>query len=149
MSNWKPIIEPLVRTAKNTALLDAAQGLAASRGEDDPLPSLITKVVARIRSAISPGNALDTDATKIPNSLEALALGMIVREVKGYLEVDLSEFEKQQMRDDASWLNRMTDEKLRFEVPDTSDGNATMQAQPTPAITIKTRNFTERTMDGV
>ena len=65
------------------------------------------------------------------------------------LEVELSDFEKQQMRDDASWLNRMTDEKLRFEVPDTSDGNATMQAQPTPAITIKTRNFTERTMDGV
>lgn len=131
MSNWTSITEAIIRTAKNTALLDAMQGLADSRGESDPLPAIIRKAVARIRSSVSAGNVLDSDTTKIPNSLEWLAVNLIIRGIKSYLEVELSKAEEIEARDDSSYLNRMVDALLKFETADDAAGSAEMNsAQP-------------------
>lgn len=148
MANWKSITEALVRTAKNTAILDSVQSLAGSRGEDDPLPAIIAKVIARIRSAVSAGNALDSDTTKIPNSLEGLAVGMITRGLKDYLEIELSSAEQKQADDDRSWLNRIVDEKLQFETPDDSAGSGEMNSSYPSIATVDPDTTKRRTTRG-
>lgn len=130
MSNWTSITPTAVRTAKNTAILDQVQSLASERGEADPLPTIVATVVSRIRAAVSAGNQLDADATKIPNSLEGLALGMIVRKLKDYLEIEQTKFESDQAADDRSYLNRIVDARLKFETPDTAGGSAEMSSPP-------------------
>ena len=130
MSNWTSITPTAVRTAKNTAILDQVQSLASERGEADPLPTIVATVVSRIRAAVSAGNQLDVDATKIPNSLEGLALGMIVRKLKDYLEIEQTKFESDQAADDRSYLNRIVDARLKFETPDTAGGSAEMSSPP-------------------
>ena len=99
-------------------------------------------------SAVSAGNSLDADAAKIPNSLAWLALNLVTRGVKAYLQIDLTDAEKAEQRNDHSYLNDIVRDKPRFEQPDNpSDGG--MQPQPTPRITVPVRNFTSRTTDGI
>jgi len=151
MSNWTNITETAVRTGKNTAILDAVQSLASSRGEADPLPEMIADTVATLRAACSTGNALDTDTTKIPNSLKGLALRMLTRRLKDYLEIELSPGETAQANDDRSYVNRITDQKLRFETPDNSAGGAEMQ-QAGGIDTISSTNrddYTRKGMNGL
>lgn len=128
MPNWTAIDLTAVKTGKNTLLLTSVQDLATSRGEADPSAEMIADVTARIRAAISTGNQLDLDATKIPNSLKGLALRMITLRLKDYLDVDLTALEGKQADEDRSYLNRINDDKLRFETPDAPAGNAEMQA---------------------
>ena len=133
MSNWTSITPTAVRTAKNTAILDQVQSLASERGEADPLPTIVATVVSRIRAAVSAGNQLDADATKIPNSLEGLALGMIVRKLKDYLEIEQTKFESDQAADDRSYLNRIVDARA---VSAARDGFAVFQQGGAVAVLI-------------
>lgn len=153
MSNWTAITANDIRTGKNTALLDAVQGLADSRSEADPLPEMIADVVATLRGAISTGNRLDSDTTKIPNSLKGIAIRMVVRRLKDYLDVEMTPAEQKQADDDRSYLNRIVDAKIQFEQPDTSGGDAEMQStkgfeQVTGQTTERT-DFTREGMSGL
>lgn len=128
MSNWITITEDYVRMGKVTAFIDAMQSTAATRGDQDPLPEMIIDVIATIRASISTGNQLDLDTTKIPRSLKGLAIRLINRRVKGYLNQELTSEESKQADADQSYLNRITDQKLRFETPDAPAASSEMQA---------------------
>lgn len=128
MSNWIAINEAAVRTGKITVFVDAMQARATADGEADPLPEYIADVSATLRAAISVGNDLDFDPTKIPSSLKGLALRLITRRIKDYLEQPLSTDELKQADDDRSYLNRIIDDKIRFEAPDTPGGGDQIQS---------------------
>ena len=144
MSNWTAITDTIVKTGKTTTFLTSVQSLAASRSEADPLPEMIADVTATIRGAASNGNRLDVDATKIPNSLKGLALRMILRRLKDYLEYALTPDEVKQAADDSSYLNRIIDEKIRFELPDTP-GTDEMQVSPS----IQVGHTNKDTLDSI
>lgn len=127
MANWTIIDETAVRTGKLAVFIDAMQARAAAATQPDPLPEMISDVVATIRAALSTGNTLDQDTTKIPNSLKGLALRLINRRVKGYLDRELTSEETAQANDDRGYLNRIMDQKIRFETPDDPAGSAEMQ----------------------
>lgn len=118
MSNWIIIVEADMRTAKLAQVLEAVQAHAAALGDADPLPGYIADVTATLRTAIATANLVDVDPAKIPASLEGLAKRMIVRRLKDYLEVPLTDDEKTQAAEDRSYLNRIIDSKLKFEPPD-------------------------------
>ncbi len=128
MSNWTNITAAIVKTGKSSIVFGAVQSDAAARSEADPTPEMIADVVARIRAAVSVGNSLDVDPTKIPNSLKGLAVRMVTRRLKDYLEMPLSPDENQQAKEDASYLTRIGDDKIRFETPDNPAANAEMQS---------------------
>ncbi len=66
-------------------------------------------------------------SVEIPNSLKALAIRMITLRLKDYIEMEMSPFEKSQADADRSYLNRINDDRIRFEEPDTPAGSAEMQ----------------------
>jgi hypothetical protein len=143
--NWTAINETLVRTGKLNVLLNTAQAQAAAASQADPLPEWIADVTATIRSAVSTGNVLDLDTTKIPNSLKALALRMVGRRVKAYLDRALNTDEQAQARTDDSYLNRIIDSKIKFELPDTpAPGDGEMQgAGGVAALNVPCRQVTK------
>jgi hypothetical protein len=62
----------------------------------------------------------------------------------------LSDDQKDTRKNDNSDLNRIHDSRQRVEAPDlAAAGSGEMQSQATAKITPRTRNFTERTMDGI
>jgi len=127
MSNWIAITETLVTSGKNSAIMAAVQSIATQNGQGDPVPEMIADVTATIRAAMSVGNSLDADPTKIPNSLKGLAIRMITLRMKDYIEMEMSPLEKTQADADRSYMNRITDDKIRFEQADNPAGAAEMQ----------------------
>ena len=152
MSNWTTIALADVRTAKNAIYLDNMEAQATANGDGDPLPGYIAQVISRLRGAISVGNQLDIDPTKIPNSLKDLALRMIIRLVKvDYLEASLTEDERKLYDEDKSYINRIIDQKIKFEIPDDAGGEAEMQQTGGLDIVTQTRRepWTRHGMDGL
>jgi len=139
MSNWIAITEARIKSAKLSILLESVQATAAAKEEQDPLPLYIAEVVARIRTAVAQGNALDADTTKIPASLEGLAVRMITRRLKDYCELPLTQDERDQAAEDRSYLNRITDVPLRFESPDDPIESGVASAGGIEAIDVPAR----------
>ena len=150
MPNWTTITDTAINASRNAAYLTELRDMASTNGYADPFPELVSDVVSQIRARISTGNTLDVDPTKIPNSLKGLALRMLGRAIKSALPVALSEDERTEAKDDLSYLNRITDEKIRFELPDSPAGTAEKQSGEGISVVSGSRPFaTRRTMDGL
>jgi hypothetical protein len=149
MSNWTPIALGDLNDAKHAAIIAAAQTLGTTSGEN-PLPGLTQEVVSRIRAMMSVGNILDANPLAVPNSLKGLAVRMIIRALKTRIELPLTDDERAEQKEDASYLNRIGDLKLRFEQPDNPAGYAEMQTvTPSPQIPYRPRQFTNWSEDGI
>ena len=123
MPNWTSLTPEDVAKAGSPDILAAAEAKAAGSTVE-----MIADAVSAVRGAVSTGNALDVDATKVPNSLKALTARIAFYSLMTDVLVMELTVDQRKSRDmDASRLNRITDEKLRFEVPDNSGGSAEMQ----------------------
>ncbi len=134
-------------------LVKAVQGRAAYETEVDPTTKQIADVVGTLRAAISKGNSLDSDITKIPISLEGLAIRMITRRLKDYLDENLTELESKQADEDAAYFRRIIDEQLPFETPDDPAGSAEMQQTSglvqTTGDRFERNSYTREAMNGL
>jgi hypothetical protein len=126
MSNWVTLTIDELKAYEHGAIIDAAQ-LTATGTNPDPVARVITDVTARIRSTVSPGNTLDADPTKIPGSLVDLASRMCVRFLKQRIQMDLTQDERDQRKEDNDYLKLIVTEKTTFENPDNPAGTAEMQ----------------------
>ncbi len=150
MSNWTTITDAAVTASKNGLLLAKVRSTASTQGIGDPLPEIVADVVATIRARCSTGNQLDADPSKIPNSLKGLALRMITRSLKDWIQMPLTADESKKAEEDSSYLNRIMDNKVRFETPDTPSGGAEMQSAGSIEITNVSDRFASRqTMNGL
>jgi hypothetical protein len=149
MSNWTTIADSDLNDAKHAAIIAAAQSLGTTEGEN-PVPGVTQEVISRIRAMMSVANVLDANALAVPNSLKGLAVRMIIRALKTRIELSLTDDERAEQKEDASYLNRIGDLKLRFEMPDNPDGSAEMQSvTPSPGIPLRHREFTQWSEDGL
>lgn len=119
MSRWISITGDTLKAAGHGAIVDRAQTVAT--GDVDPVAYAISAGVARVRRAVSAGNDLDTDATKIPTSLESVAVRLALYGLMERIGLSMSEDQRKTRDMDASDLNRLTDQKIRVELPDTVD----------------------------
>jgi hypothetical protein len=126
MSNWTPITIDTLKAAGHSAIVDAAQ--SAGIGSVDPVAESIADAVSRIRAACSTGNQLDSDTTKVPNSLKALTIRIALFSLMERINFPLSEDQRDTRRNDNSSLLRINDDKLRFELPDNPAASAEMQS---------------------
>ncbi len=142
--NWTSITEAAVKSAKTSQVLANARAIAEAAGDSDPLPEIIADTVAMLRAACSTGNQLDADTTKIPNSLKGLALRIIVRALKDYIEMPLTEDERSKAAEDLSYRNRISDQKMRFETPDNASATGEMQSAGSIEIAAVNKPFAGR-----
>ncbi len=146
MSNWTAITQDMLEAAGHSAIIGAAQ--SAGVGGVDPVAQAIAGAVASVRRAVSTGNDLDIDPTKVPNSLMQLTVSLAVYRLMIRIEYL---FTKGQEEDNAfigSELRRISDHQIRVESPDTPGGAGEMQSQPLPFIRPRRRRYSEQAEDG-
>jgi len=94
---------------------------------------------------------LDADTTTVPNSLKGLVIRIALFALMERIGYPLGEDQRDSRRNDNSYLIRINDDQLRFELPDISAGTAEMQ--PGAGVDIVTRTdrhpYTRRGMDGL
>jgi hypothetical protein len=149
MSNWTSITIDSLKAAGHGAIIDAAQ--TAGIGGVDPVAESIADTVSRVRAACSTGNQLDADATKVPNSLKGLAIRIALFALMERINYPLNEDQRDTRRNDNSYLLRINDDQLKFELPDTAAGDAEMQRGADMDTVTRTdrRPYTRRGMEGL
>ncbi len=147
MSRWTTLTIDHLKAAGYGSLVDRARSLSV--GAIDPGQEAIDNATARIRRAVSKANALDVDTTKVPNSLKGVAEKLAIYDLMERIGMPLSSDQEQKLRDITSDLNRISDDGIKVEAPDEAAGTGEMQPSPSPRIEPKTRNFTDRTTDGI
>jgi hypothetical protein len=149
MSNWTSITIDTLKASGHSAIISAAQ--TAGIGGVDPVAESIAEAVARVRAACSTGNQLDADTTAVPNSLKGLATRIALFALMERIGYPLGEDQRDTRRNDNSYLIRINDDQLRFELPDTAAGTAEMQ--PGAGVDIVTHTdrhpYTRAGMEGL
>jgi len=151
MSNWPSITIDDLNDAKVAALVDALRTAALAEGQTDPSPRIIQSVVSRIRAEVKgcAKNLLDADITTIPNDLKDIAVRMILRKMKGRLEIPLTEDEVREMKDDVRYLERVSACAVPVDQPDNPVEGETQAVSGTPMIQQKHRRFSHRRQEGL
>ena len=149
MSNWTSITIDTLKAAGHAAIIEAAQ--TAGIGGVDPVAESIADAVSRVRAACSTGNQLDADTTKVPNSVKGLAIRIALFALMERINYPLTEDQRDTRRNDNSYLLRISDDQLKFELPDTAAGNAEMQRGADMDTVTRTnrRPYTRRGMEGL
>lgn len=139
--NWITITMADLPADKAAALVAAMQTAALGDGQADPMPAKISRVITRIRQEIAAGGKtrLSADATKIPPSLQAIAVRMVLREGQSRLNavgaLPLSDDEREEWRQDTRYLERIAKGDITVEEPTDPESSPTMQATaPSPMI---------------
>jgi hypothetical protein len=98
---------------------------------------------------VSPGNILDQDTTKVPDSLKGVTEKLALFDLMQRIGLPLSDDQKQVQRDITSDLNRISDKRTRVEEPDMPDAGGEMQPTPSPQIGRRRRRFTWGAEQGI
>lgn len=149
MSNWTQITIDSLKAAGHATIINAAQ--TAGIGGVDPVAESIADAVSRVRAACSTGNQLDVDTTTVPNSVKALTIRLALFSLMERINYPLSEDQRDTRRIDNSYLLRINDDKLRFELPDTSAGSGEMRRGTDMDTVTRTdrKPWTRRGMEGL
>lgn len=120
MPNWIAITIATLKEAKVAALIEACDEAALGSGQDNRATGLIQGVVDEVRRKVAScaNNQVDADPTKIPKGLRDIAVDMIIARLKGAIEQDLSEDERNQLSRHERSLNRVAECKDVVDQPD-------------------------------
>ena len=125
MSNWTSITADDIKAAGFGTIVDRAR--TAAVGGIDPLVEAIASAVSRVRRAVSTGNMMDIDATKVPNSLKGVAVKLALYDLMRRIRLPFSKDDSEDERNQISDLKRIQDDEVKVEEPDTPGGSAEMQ----------------------
>jgi len=151
MQNWIPITVDNLYDTKVAALVDACRTAALAQGQTDPTSRDIQSCIDRIRAEVSGcrTNQVDSDLTTIPKSLLDLACRMIIRKMKGRLEIELTTQEMREWDSDESYLKRI---QLGAVPVDQPDAPVVAPVEPRSNIQIASKNkprATRQSMNGL
>lgn len=156
MPTWISISPADLPTAKAAALVDALATAALGEGQADPIPEVIANVTVRIRAEISAGGktVLDRDATKLPPSLKALAVRMVLRDAQSRLNalgaLPLSDDERKEWDQDVRYLERIGRGEVGVEASDNPESVPTIQGNTARPITLpRHHHFSREDQDGI
>ena len=147
MSNWTAIARDDLKAAANGNVVDRAG--AAAVGGVDPVAEETANAVARIRRACQRGNILDVDPTKIPKSLKAVTVRLVIWALMERIRLPLTDDQKDTRRNDNSDIIRLSDGKERVESPDNPSGDAEMQGVASPDIQRRRNEFNSRAVNEI
>lgn len=145
MPNWITITGDHLKAAGYGTIVDNAASKAV--GSIDPVGEAIEGAVARVRRAVSQGgNALDSDASKVPNSFRALTIRLALYALMERISLPLDDDQKDTKRNDNSDLIRVADptKATAVEKPDSGGGSAEMQQGNTVSAVNVPRRQTGR-----
>lgn len=147
---WISITAEDLNAAKLAPLITALRTAALADGQGDPVDSITTGVISRVRRMIAAcrTNQVDADTSKIPESLKELVCRLIIIAAKNRLEIPLTDDERKQWDIDERELGAISKCELPIEISDNSEAPAVQSTQPSPRITARCRRFGWEQQDG-
>jgi len=122
---WTTITEDDLKAAGHGTLIDRARDQAV--GDVDPVPEDIANAIARVRRAVSAGNPLDSDATKVPGSLKDVTVRRALFALMRRIRFPLSEDDRKIREEDSQDLQQLAEKKVLVEAPDDTDATLAPQ----------------------
>lgn len=152
--SWTAITTAMLKERKVAPLIDAAKDYAAglTPAQSDPTPGIIASAVSDIRAAVRScaSNQLAADATKIPGDLVDLACRRITFALKNFVEIDLTQDERDDKRADERKLERIAACDLAVEATDDPEATPTVQSGGGVSVVSKrTRRITGDSVRGL
>jgi len=146
---WTTITEDDVLDAMNDAEANAFRTSLLGDDQDDPLPGLISKAIAKIRGSVRSckDNKLDPDPAKIPQSLVDAATVMIRFSLYGRYPIDMPESLITEWRENNRFLRDVQNCNFAVEGPGDEEGGAA--PAPGPSLTSPTLNFDRDSQAGL
>jgi hypothetical protein len=119
---WIAITIDTLKEAKVAALIEACDSAALGDGQPNRSAGLIQGVVNEIRNAVATcrTNQVDEDLTTIPESLRDLAVDLINARLKGAIENELMQDERDNVAERRRQLRDIAACKLVVDQPDTA-----------------------------
>jgi hypothetical protein len=138
MSRWISITVEDLNDAKIALLVDALRTKALADDQTDPTPRVTQSVIDLIRRKIAScrTNQVDVDETKIPRGLKTMAVDLIIAELKGRLEEDLTKDETEAIARHVADLNRIANCQDVVEQPDDAIDAPVEATSGRPSISI-------------
>lgn len=151
MSNWTTIARSNLDMFVVSALVESLDQAALADDQTERFASVRDTVVNEIRMAIATAQRdLDTDTTKIPNSLLAAGCWMIAGYMATGLGVELLEQQANELQNARDLIRDVARGDRTVETPDSYD--ATPDAQTggnAELVSYSTRSYTRDTMSGL
>lgn len=122
---WITLIADDLKAAGYGTILASAQ--ATPVGDVDPVVDVLASATARVRRAVSAGNAVDTDVSKIPRSLKSVGVRMAIYALMELIGLSLSEDQRETRKLDMKDLTDLATRQIRVEEPDHADAAAVPQ----------------------
>ncbi len=151
MSNWIAITNATLYEARVAALIDACDSAALADGQANRSPGIIQGVVDHVRRKVAScqSNHLDADLTTIPKGLRDVTVDLIIARLKGALEQELTQDERENVARRERDLNRVADGSDVVDQPDTPIAAPMEATAPVPAIQRPERQFSQENQDGI
>lgn len=134
---WVPISIDDLFDGKAAALVEALRSAALDPSQTDPLPRIISNVVAQVRAQVAtcPSNRLDADASKVPENLKALTVRLVLWEARSRLAavgaiLKLTEQDRIDHTDDLALLRRVANCQARVSETNNPEPLPTTVQQP-------------------
>jgi len=136
MPNWISITVTDLNDAKVAALVDALRTAALAEGQTDPTRRITQEVVDYIRRKIAScaKNLLDADTAAIPAGLKAMCVDLVLARMKGRLEIELTQDERDRITRHESDLNRIAACTDVVEQPDNAIAAPVQAISSTPSM---------------
>lgn len=149
---WVTISKDDLRNYVVSALVDAIDEAALGDSQTDRFTLVQADTLAEVRMAVasSSENVLDSDATKIPQSLRSACAWLIAAYMAKGLGIELTEQQTAEIEAARQKLERVASGDLTVEVPDATDTTPDSQAgSGVELVTYSDRSFTADTMAGL
>ena len=149
---WVTVTKAHVENYVVAALLSAIDDAALGDSQSDRFTTVQSDVTGEVRMAVASNseNVLDTDATKIPQSLRSAASWLIAGYMAQGLGVDLTDQQANELSNARQKLESVARGDLTVEQPDVVDTTPDSQSgSGVSMITGQDRVFTVSTMNGL
>lgn len=148
MPNWISITIDTLKEASVAALIEACDTAALGTDQDPRAAGIIQKIVDNVRRIIGKNNQVDEDVTTIPKGLQTPVVDIIIGALKKAISQELTEDERQSVKEAWRQIYRVADGDDFIDTPDTPV-EPELESGPTPAITPKCLKFDRCDQDGV
>ncbi len=157
---WISITTDTLKEAKVAALIEACDSAALGDGQSNRSAGLIQGVINEVRNAVASctTNRVESDTTKVPESLRDLTVDLIIARLKGAVEIQLTQDERENLSYRRSQLKAVAACDLVVDQPTTAVEPEVESGTNSPSFGTRggtretdpgSRRFNRTTQDGI
>ena len=150
MSAWIVITAAHLNDYAVAALVSALRTAALAKGQVDPFTTVMHDRANYVRDRISNRTQISATPYAVPPELKTQTCWLIIEALQGRLPgINLTDIQKDMVKDAKSDLDRAGTDRLRISMPDDPITPAVQSGGATQVVSSSTRKATRESMNGL